>query len=125
MCSSDLKNLSILAIVLISIVFIPVVFILTGIRYLISDNKLYLKLWKFKIASLNIYEIYSIQRSYNPLSSPAASIKRLKISLIKDFALISPVDEKKFIEELISINPDIKINVSEKNVCIRFWDWDI
>ena len=77
------------------------------------------------MATINIMEIYSVKRSYNPLSSPASSLKRLKLSLNKDFALISPAKEEKFINELSNRNPDIKVFVPKKNELIRVWDWDI
>ena len=70
--------------------------------------------------SIEILDIISIKRSYNPLSSPAASLKRLRIDYRKNgkkgWILISPVREEEFIEMLKSVNPRIQINVSNKKV---------
>ena len=39
--------------------------------------------------------------------------------------LISPANEKKFIDELKQINPNIKVSVSDKKGFWRIQDWDI
>ena len=106
-----------------------VLLILTGIRYIISGNKIIIKLWFISMGSVDILKIKSINRSYNRLSSPASSLKRLSIYRCETNntldALISPVREQAFLEELLKINPDIKINVSNKKGLWRIWDWDI
>jgi hypothetical protein len=70
-----------------------------------------------------------VERSYNPLSSPAGSLKRLSIRLVEGarypYWLISPVREQEFIETLKSIDPSIYIHVTVKKGIWRFWDWDI
>src|SRR5215510_9810349 len=55
-------------------VLVFIIFIFSGMRYIISDGKLYLKMWTIPNGSVNISDIVSIKRSYNPLSSPAASL---------------------------------------------------
>jgi len=118
------------------IVFVLSVFLFCGIRYVISGNKLYLKIWMFPSGSVNIADIISIERSYKqPLSSPAASFKRLRLDLtgVKfgftkakfPYLLISPVREQEFIEELKTINPDIVVHVFVKKGICRVQDWDI
>ena len=110
------------------IFFGGIVLILTGIRYEILDGKLYLNLmWFIQYGSVNVSEIISVERSYNPLSSPAGSLKRLRIKFAgNSFGwLISPVREKEFIEALKTINPDIRVNILEKKGIWRIWDWDI
>jgi len=106
-----------------------VMFFFTGMYYIISGSKLYCKIWFIRGWSANITDILSVVRSYNPLSSPASSLKRLCISFKKGtnkpYMLISPVREKAFIEALKSINPDIDVIVSEKKGKWRIWDWDI
>jgi hypothetical protein len=74
---------------------------------------------------LNIKEIRSVKRSYNPLSSPASSLKRILVNTSKLNVLISPVREKEFLAQLATINPNIEIEVSERTEWYRFWDWDI
>jgi len=105
------------------------VLMLSGMRYIISGDTLYLKTWFIPNGSVRISNITSIKRSYNPLSSPAASLKRLRIDLRKSekypLMLISPVRETEFIEELKSINPDIIVKVPDKKGIWRIQDWDI
>jgi len=98
----------------------------TGIKYVIEGDKILVKLWFITSGTLKIKEIKAIQRSYNPLSSPAASLKRVRIDFIKGmYWLLSPVREQVFIEELKAINPHIRINVPEKKGKWRIQDWDI
>jgi len=102
-------------------------FLFCGIRYIISGEKLYLKMWFIPNGSVNIADIVSVERSYNLLSSPAASLKRLSINFKtgRMFWLISPVREKEFIDELKAINPNISVKVPKKKGLWRIWDWDI
>lgn len=104
-----------------------VVFILSGMRYIISGGKVYVKMWFIPYGNANIADIVSVKRTYNPLSSPAASLKRLHIHLkTGGFGwLISPVREKEFFEALKAVNPDIQINIPERKGIWRIWDWDI
>ena len=110
-------------------VFVFIIFLLSGIRYIICDNKIYIKVWMFSCGSIEISYISSVTRSYNPLSSPAASLKRLRIYLIGgsvfSYTLISPVREQEFIKELKSLNPNIIIKVPYKKGIWRIQDWDI
>ena len=115
-----------------------IVFSFTGMRYIISEDKLYLKAWFIPMGSANIADIISVERTYNPFSSPAASLKRLCIRFEKGVKylnwmtwqtspvwLISPVREKEFIEDLKNINPNIDVNISNKKGKWHIWDWDI
>ena len=105
------------------------VLIFTGMRYVISDGKLYLKMWFIPSGSTDIANILSVERSYNVLSSPAASLKRLRVSLNKGakypYMLISPVREQEFIEALKAVNPDIYVRIPDKKGVWRIWDWDV
>ncbi|MFI3319732.1 MAG: PH domain-containing protein, partial [Rikenellaceae bacterium] len=95
----------------------------------ISDRYLIFRTLWFKMATIDIARIKTIKRSYNPLSSPAASLKRLEIRFYNkgriETALISPVRETEFLEKLKEINPYIEIKVEQKRNPLRFWDWDI
>jgi hypothetical protein len=80
--------------------------------------------------SVDIWDIVSIRRSYNPISSCAASLKRLEITFrgrSKKYSgmLISPVREQEFFDTLKVIKPHIRINAPVKKDVWRFWDWDI
>jgi len=119
--------------------FLLILFIFGGFRYVISGNILYLKMWCIPNMSARITDIVSIERSYNLLSAPAGSLKRLRIDFKDDmkyqqyrpqwlrwsYWLISPVREKEFLKKIESIDPTIFINVPEKKGFWRFWDWDI
>ena len=82
---------------------------------MISGEKLYLKMWFIPNGSRDIKDIVSVKRSYNPLSSPAGSLKRLNIHFASGstFWLISPVREKGFVEALRAINPKIEVYILE------------
>ena len=113
-------------------------FVFSGLRYIISKNKLYLKIWIIPIGSASIADIISVERSYNPISSPSASLKRLCIRFKKGVTysnwatwqsapnwLLSPVREQEFLEELKNINPDINVKIFDKKKKCNFKDWDI
>ena len=109
--------------------FIFVIFLFCGMRYIISGNKLYIKvMWIIPSGSVDIANIISVKRSYNPLSSPACSLKRLCIHFkngLYPYKLISPVREQDFIEALKAVNPDIHISAPNKKGLWRIWNWDI
>lgn len=86
-----------------------------GIRYLIRDNFLEIKIGPINLIRIKIDEIDSIQRSFNPLSSPAASLKRLSIQFSGGEVLISPKHEEKFLQKLKSLNPEIYVSVPSKS----------
>jgi Protein of unknown function (DUF1200). len=102
-------------------------FILFTINYTIEGDVLITKCCGQSI-TINIHEIESIKRSYNPLSSPASSLKRLCVNKTIhkwSYTLISPVREEEFLAILKEINPNIIIEVNDKKSAFRFWDWDI
>jgi len=108
-------------------VLLFIILLLGGMRYIIFGEKLYLKMWFISNGSKNISDIVSVKRSYNPLSSPAASLKRLCIHFETGSFdwLISPVREKEFIEALKAINPNIDVSIPEETEKWCLWDWDI
>jgi len=114
---------------ILGVVFFPMILIFTGMRYSILGSKLYYKMWNLPSGNIDIMDILSVERSYNPLSSPAASLKRLRISLKKTakypYSLVSPVREQEFIEALKVVNPNIYVRIPEKKGIWRFWDWDV
>jgi len=116
---------------LVALVFVT--FILGGMRYVILENYLYVTMWNIiTTRSVNIADIISVERTYNPLSSAAASLKRLNITFSNNnnsllpFCLISPAREQEFIEDLKVINPHIDVNITpDKKGIWSIWDWDI
>lgn len=121
-----IKDVIISEILIVSGMFLFIALLFFGIRYIISDDTLYMKIWCIPSGSVKISSITSIKRSYNPLSSPATSLKRLRLDFRKSekypYMLISPVRETIFIEELKAVNPDIKIEVPIKKGIWRIQD---
>jgi hypothetical protein len=108
--------------------FLFIVFLICGIQYVISGEKLYIKIWFISFWKINISEIEWIERSYNLLSSSAASLKRLgvyKKQKLIPHVLISPVKEAEFIEELKKINPNITDEIPTKKEGWNILDCDI
>jgi hypothetical protein len=119
----------VIGIICIAPAFLLTLGIFTGIRYVIINENLYIKTWGICSAKIRITDILSVKRSYNLLSSPAASLKRLRLYCEKKskhpYCLISPVCEQEFFDTLKSIHPDIDIQVPETRGKWRIWDWDI
>lgn len=113
----------------LAVTFLFVGLLLSGIHYVISGKTLHIKLWFISMGRIYVPDIVRISRSYNPISSPAASLKRLCLDqkMAQRFppVLISPVREAEFISDLKAINPDIKVEVPDKNGPWRIQDWDI
>jgi len=117
-------------------VLVFIVLLMYGIRYEITSEHIKFSTWGTFKFSRPLSEVISVERSYNILSSPAFSLKRLRVSFQKGnklhlfysiwpYWLISPVREQEFLETLKTINPSIKINVSNEKGWWRIWDWDI
>ena len=50
-------------------------------------------------------QITGVRKSNNPLSAPALSLQRVKITMTNGFKLVSPKNREQFIEELKSKLP--------------------
>jgi len=127
---SEVSFIELLVLILVlSLIFVFSIYSFFKISYEINNGKLYGKMWSISTGYINISEIISIKRTYNPLSSAAASLNRLCVKIKKKgkypYILISPIRENEFIENLLSINPDIKIDVSYKKRWWKIWNWDI
>jgi len=124
-----IKHMIIPGLLIMGGTFLFIVFLFCGMHYTISGNNLLVKIWIIPYGSIKIADIISVERSYNPLSSPAASLKRLRLDFGKrtkpPYMLISPVREQEFIDELKKINPDISVNIPAKKERWRIQDWDI
>jgi hypothetical protein len=81
-----------------------------GTRYIIDGSELIIKIGPITERKISIEKIKTISRSYNIISSPANSLKRLKIDYASGVVLISPYKEKQFIELLKSINSEVQFN---------------
>ncbi len=102
-----------------------VLFLLFSMRYAIDEKYLHIKVGPKTYQQIAIDDIQRVERSYNPLSSPAASLKRLYIKAKGRDALISPVREEEFIRLLKARNPNIEVKMTDHSGWWRFWDWDI
>ena len=60
--------------------------------------------------TFNINDIEGIRQSNNAISSPALSLKRLELTFkSKETLLISPVEQDRFIQVILGINPGILV----------------
>lgn len=68
-------------------------------RYVMEDDHLLVQSGVLKY-NIPYADIRKIAKSSNPLSSPALSLRRVKITRRKGFILVSPPNRDQFIEEL-------------------------
>lgn len=100
-------------IMLLTILFILYTFL--PINYKIEKENLNVKCTFMINENIEIKSIRKITETYNPLSSPAASIDRIEIFYNKfDSILISPKNKKDFIQDILKINPNIKVIYRKK-----------
>lgn len=102
-----------------------VVGMLFSMNYVITESSLFVRLGFIKLSEIKIADIQKVDRTYNPLSSPAASLKRLYVKEKGKDTIISPVDEQEFIRILKSRNPNISVNINDNSAWWKFWNWDI
>jgi len=103
-----LEDWLVLAIILPVMSFIA--YLMYSIRYIINNDVLEIRTGILGTTKIPISGIKSVERTNNPLSSPAMSLKRIEIMYGKyDSVLISPQDRDAFINDLLEINPDVLI----------------
>ena len=73
--------------------------------YIITDKNLIIRSGVFNEESIPLSQVRDAKLSSNPLSAPALSLKRVKISLKDGYRLISPINREEFIAELLSRAP--------------------
>jgi hypothetical protein len=87
-----------------------VLIVIFGIRYRIDSQKLYIQNSIFGTTKININDISRIEKTWNPLSSPAPSIfGRVQIYYTNGSIIISPKNYEEFKNELLKINPNITV----------------
>lgn len=87
-----------------------VLVVIFGIRYRIDSQKLYIQNSLFGTTKININDISRIEKTWNPLSSPAPSIfGRVQIYYTNGSIIISPKNYEEFKNELLKINPNITV----------------
>lgn|SRR5690349_3157281 len=77
--------------------------------YIVSDKMLIIKCWPLIYVNIDIDSIHRIRRTWNPISSPAASyLGRIEIHYANGKScIISPKDRKNFIAALREKNRSI------------------
>ena len=105
------------------------VWLLADIRCVITGDTLRLKIFSVIPYGprVHIDDIISVKRSYNPLSAPAASLKRLRLDFAdgRCYWLISPARETEFIDALKAANHAIRADVTDKKGLWRILNWDL
>jgi len=118
------------ALCIIGVTVILIALLIGGMRYVILEDKLYLKLWETPYLSMKIANIKSVERSYNFfLPKLSGSFKGTRITYLGKARfcsiVITPVKEQDFIEQLIKINPNIYVRVPFKKKIWCIFDWDV
>ncbi len=81
-----------------------------SIKYRLDEANLYIKNSIFRTTKIKIEDIYKIEKTYNPISSPAPSIfGRVEIYYKNQSIVISPKEFDEFADVLLKINPNIII----------------
>ena len=95
---------------IISLTILFILYTFLSINYKIEKENLNVKCTFLVNENIEINTIRKITETYNPLSSPAASIDRIEIFYNKfEGVLISPKKKKEFIEDILKINPNIEV----------------
>ena len=99
------------------LVFILALWYYRGIKYILTQDKLIIKIGGYLVDEISIGIIDKASRSFNPLASNATSIKRIMIYKKGNriAALISPTPESLFLSELLKRNPKIKLKNLKAN----------
>jgi membrane protein YdbS with pleckstrin-like domain len=83
------------------VIFVALLFptIIIPCRYTLMDDGLFIQSGLLK-KKIDYRSMRDVKPSLNPLSAPALSLRRVKITLDKGFALVSPKRRDEFIVEL-------------------------
>ena len=104
-----------IAVIVLSIITVFISYLFLKIQYTIEQENLKISCGFLGSQTIDIKTIRKISETYNPISSPAASIDRLEIIYNKfDSVLVSPKDKKGFIENLKEVNPNIEVNYRKR-----------
>lgn len=108
----DFKSNMVLMTVALIILYGFILHMFFNTIYTIDNERLHITCGFFRYNSINIMEIKKISKSYNMISSPAASFDRIEITYGKfEEIIISPKHKVKFSEDLQKINPNIINNL--------------
>ena len=96
------------------IVMILSVLIFLPVNYTLLESQLLIRFGLFR-HRINYQDIKSVKKTFNLLSSPALSLKRIEIQYSKGigFTLISPNDIESFVKDLSIKCPHLKLENGE------------
>lgn len=81
-----------------------------NIKYIICGNYLLIENKPIQSKRYNLCYLIQIQHTHDCISSPAASLARIKLIFSKgEYIIISPQNQKEFIRQIQEINPNIRI----------------
>ena len=96
-------------------ILLLVILLFYSISYEVNEENLVVKTFFWFKREILIESITKISETYNPISSPAASLDRLEIVYGKyNSVIISPKDKLGFIEHLKSISPAIEVKLRKR-----------
>jgi membrane protein YdbS with pleckstrin-like domain len=97
-------------IVILCLVFVFIIHLLMTTDYTIEKEKLLIRSGIIYRQTIDIQSIHRIVETFNPLSSPALSLDRLKIYYgNRKAVMISPRDKRQFVNHIKSINSTVEI----------------
>ena len=95
------------------LLYISLVYLMVSIKYEINESQLIIHQAMGKMV-IDINTIKSIEPTHTIVSSPAASLDRLRINYNKyDEVIVSPRRKEEFIRQLQTINPNIVFKEKE------------
>lgn len=97
--------------VLVAALVAYVTYVLFYIKYEFRGSYLVIYYQPFVKRSIKIDKIKRVEATCNPLSAPAASLDRLKLTYVGGSILVSPKDKVGFIAYLQHSNPNIKVEL--------------
>lgn len=107
---SNIKNQNWKALITPGIITVFVLMVIFGIRYRVDSTTLYIKNLIFGTTKIPVADISKIEKTWNPLSSPAPGIfGRVEIYYRNNSIIISPKNFEEFKTELLKINPNITV----------------
>jgi hypothetical protein len=89
---------------------ILIYFFVVRIKYELDDEKLVIFMGPIRYKTIDIQTIRKMELSNNPLSSPAASLRRLAIYYNKwGYVLISPKNREAFVKDVLERQKKLEI----------------
>ncbi|NUN68099.1 MAG: PH domain-containing protein [Bacteroidetes bacterium] len=87
-------------------------YVFLSIRYTIHNGQLLVKSGFLYTSTIPIASIVSVHPSRNPISAPAATLDRMEVRYGNgQSVLISPAEKQAFLNHLLKVNPNIRIDV--------------